>query len=176
MDTVTPLILIGPSGAGKSTVARLLEDTGDYEIIRSYTTRARRPNEDDVTHYFVSGEEFDQLIATGKLMGHAEVFGNRYGLPRIAPSVRRPLIILRAPQIPYFQKAFPSCVIVQLTAPVPLLMQRISERGDRERLSQEDFEAEITLGQTYAKLVIDTSEPIDNCVEQINLLFSRKHE
>jgi guanylate kinase len=55
----------------------------------SATTRAPRPGEADGVHYFfVSREEFAQMVERGELLEHAEFAGNAYGTPR-APVLDR---------------------------------------------------------------------------------------
>ncbi|RMH48458.1 MAG: guanylate kinase [Alphaproteobacteria bacterium] len=78
------VILSSPSGAGKSTLARRLV-AADPEIgfSVSVTTRPPRPGEVDGRDYhFRSRAEFEAMIAAGKLLEWAEVFGNLYGTPR----------------------------------------------------------------------------------------------
>lgn len=78
------LILSSPSGAGKSTLARRLMDwdpTIRFSV--SATTRKPRPGEEDGVHYyFKSREAFEDLVAAGEMLEHAEVFGNFYGSPK----------------------------------------------------------------------------------------------
>jgi guanylate kinase len=78
------LILSSPSGAGKSTLARMLMDwdpTIRFSI--SATTRAPRPGEvDGREYYFVTRDAFQDMVAAGQMLEHAEVFGNLYGSPR----------------------------------------------------------------------------------------------
>lgn len=78
------LILSSPSGAGKSTMARRLMDwdtTLRFSV--SATTRAPRPGEENGVHYwFHSRDSFGDLVASGGMLEHAEVFGNLYGSPR----------------------------------------------------------------------------------------------
>lgn len=167
----TPLILIGPSGAGKSTIARALEETSMFEIIRSYTTRPRRPDEDDTTHYFVSEQDFQERKNRGEFIGDTELFGHHYGLPYFSETKKHPLLILRAPFVPIVLKQYPTSVVVQLEAPIAQLIDRLKERQDNERASQDDFAREIALGKQLATLSISTAQPIKACMETIlNLL------
>ena len=81
-----PLVLIvsGPSGSGKSTlVQKILELTGTLLAV-SCTTRAPRKTESAGKWYnFVSEAEFQQMVARGEFLEHAQVFGkNWYGTPR----------------------------------------------------------------------------------------------
>ena len=78
------IILSSPSGAGKSTLARKLVDWDpDIRFSVSATTRPPRPGEADGREYhFRSHAAFADLVATGQMLEHAEVFGNLYGSPR----------------------------------------------------------------------------------------------
>jgi guanylate kinase len=78
------LILSSPSGAGKSTLARRLMDWDtSLRFSVSATTRAPRPGEvDGREYYFKSRAAFEQMVASGDMLEHAEVFGNLYGSPR----------------------------------------------------------------------------------------------
>jgi guanylate kinase len=78
------IILSSPSGAGKSTLAarlRVWDPTLNFSV--SATTRAPRPSEEHGReYYFHSREEFQDMVAKGDMLEHAEVFGNYYGSPK----------------------------------------------------------------------------------------------
>ena len=78
------IILSSPSGAGKSTLAarlRAWDSTLNFSV--SATTRAPRPGEEHGReYYFLSREEFRDMVAKGDMLEHAEVFGNYYGSPK----------------------------------------------------------------------------------------------
>jgi guanylate kinase len=78
------LILSSPSGAGKTTLTRRLMDWDPaIRFSISATTRHPRPGETDGReYYFRSRTDFEQLVATGEMLEHAEVFGNFYGSPK----------------------------------------------------------------------------------------------
>ncbi len=78
------LVLSSPSGAGKTTISRaLLERDDNLTMSVSATTRPMRPGEvDGEDYYFVDEPKFNQMIADGELLEHANVFGNFYGTPR----------------------------------------------------------------------------------------------
>ncbi|MFA7323035.1 MAG: guanylate kinase [Candidatus Nanopelagicales bacterium] len=87
-----PLVVVsGPSGVGKSTVVQeVLRQAPDVWLSVSATTRPPRPGEVEGEHYFfVSDQEFDTLIATGRLLEWAQFAGNRYGTPREPVDQRR---------------------------------------------------------------------------------------
>jgi len=78
------IILSSPSGAGKSTLARTLRAWDPaIRFSVSATTRAPRPGEEDGRDYhFRSRDAFLAMVAEGRMLEHAEVFGNLYGTPR----------------------------------------------------------------------------------------------
>ena len=78
------IVLSGPSGVGKGTVRKELFSKPDlkFEYSISMTTRAPREGEiDGVDYFFKTREEFERLIAEGKLLEHAEFVGNYYVTP-----------------------------------------------------------------------------------------------
>lgn len=74
-------IVSAPSGAGKTSLVKaLLEADANLQVATSYTTRDRRPGEEDgVNYHFVSQQKFQQMIEKGEFVEFAEVFGNYYG-------------------------------------------------------------------------------------------------
>ncbi|HKW27262.1 MAG TPA: guanylate kinase, partial [Terriglobales bacterium] len=74
-------IISAPSGSGKSTLVnelRKLISNLDFSI--SYTTRRPRGSEQNGREYFfVPIEDFEEMIARGEFLEHANVFGNYYG-------------------------------------------------------------------------------------------------
>ena len=78
------LVITGPSGVGKGTVIRLLLDRFPrMKLSVSATTREPRPGEEDgVSYYFLSPEEFQERIDKDEFLEWAEYAGNRYGTLR----------------------------------------------------------------------------------------------
>ncbi|HLD95869.1 MAG TPA: guanylate kinase [Alphaproteobacteria bacterium] len=78
------LVLSSPSGAGKTTLcSRLLETEKNLTLSVSVTTRQKRPGEEEgKDYYFVSREEFLDMIERELFLEYAEVFGNFYGTPK----------------------------------------------------------------------------------------------
>ena len=79
------VVLAGPTAVGKGTVAADVRARHpEVWISVSATTRPPRPGEEHGVHYwFVSEDEFDQMVADGELLEWAVVHGrHRYGTPR----------------------------------------------------------------------------------------------
>lgn len=75
-------IISAPSGAGKSSlISALLAQNNNRKMMVSvsHTTRQPRPGEQEGVHYyFVSVEQFENLIAQGAFLEYAKVFGGNY--------------------------------------------------------------------------------------------------
>jgi len=77
-------VLAAPSGAGKTTLVHaLVQRNPDLKFSISYTTRQRRPNEEDGRdYYFVGRDRFLELQESDELLESALVFDNYYGTSR----------------------------------------------------------------------------------------------
>lgn len=75
------MIISAPSGAGKTTLCReLLKRFPDIRESISYTTRLPREGEvDGRDYFFVSREEFQQMVRQEAFAEWATVHGNMYG-------------------------------------------------------------------------------------------------
>ncbi len=84
-------ILSAPAGTGKTTLVTKL--TGEFAQIKesvSTTTRAPRAGEVEGQHYhFVSPETFEEEVAAGKFLEHAQVFSNHYGTSQESVDAQR---------------------------------------------------------------------------------------
>lgn len=77
-------VLSSPSGAGKTTLSRLLLEQDDgLTMSVSVTTRPMRPGEvEGKDYFFVTREQFQQMVERGELLEYATVFGHSYGTPK----------------------------------------------------------------------------------------------
>jgi guanylate kinase len=77
-------IFSAASGTGKTSLAKaLVEQMPDLAFSVSHTTRAPRPGEQHGVHYyFVTPQQFDEMVAADRFLEHARVFGNSYGTSR----------------------------------------------------------------------------------------------
>jgi guanylate kinase len=77
-------VVSAPSGAGNTSLVKaLLARDPALAVSISHTTRKPRPHEVDGREYhFVSIPEFQELIARGAFLEHAQVFDNYYGTSR----------------------------------------------------------------------------------------------
>lgn len=78
------IIISGPSGTGKGTICKsLLQHRPDIFYSISATTRLPRDGEQDgVSYYFKSKEEFEEMLARDEFLEWARVYDNYYGTPK----------------------------------------------------------------------------------------------
>ena len=110
----------GPSGVGKNSVLNRvmqLRDRVQYSV--SATSRPMRPGEiDGKSYYFVTRAQFEQMIAAGELLEHAEYVGNYYGTPL-------------KPILTALEAGTDVVMDVDLTAPsMAEIRRRLQNRGD----------------------------------------------
>lgn len=78
------IVISGPSGVGKGTLIHsFLEGCPNLAVSISATTRAPREGEENGVHYyFITKEDFEERIETGRMLEYACYNGNYYGTPK----------------------------------------------------------------------------------------------
>lgn len=133
-------IVSAPSGGGKtSLVQALIAQDPRIIVSTSYTTRARRPGEQDgVNYYFVDEPRFQQMAAAGDFLEHASVFDHRYGTARATLEARLRAGIDVILEIDWqgarqVRSLMAGCVSIFILPPsYRILEERLRNRGDEE--------------------------------------------
>lgn len=171
-------VISGFSGAGKGTLMKaLLAKYDNYALSISQTTRSPRPGETDgVEYFFVTREQFEQNIADGKLIEHAQYVGNYYGTPadyvfdqlREGRDVLLEIEIQGALQV---KKRFPETLLLFVTPPnAKELKKRLEGRGTetpeviRQRMARAIEESEGV--EEYEYLIVN--DVLEECVENMH--------
>jgi len=147
-------VLSGPSGVGKGTVVAQVRKLFPHVWVSvSCTTRKPREGEvDGVQYYFVSDAEFDELIATDRLLEWANFTGHRYGTPRLPveqhlAAGRPALLEIELQGARQIRERMPEAQFVFLAPPsMDELRSRLAKRGTEDeakiaaRLQRADVE------------------------------------
>jgi guanylate kinase len=133
-------VVSAPSGTGKSTLVKaLLELDSRLQVSVSHTTRTPRGQEQHGREYwFVTTDEFQDMVAADAFLEWAEVHGNLYGTSKAALQSRIEAgedVVL---EIDYqgamqVKTLFPQAVLIFILPPSwDELRQRLVRRGDTE--------------------------------------------
>lgn len=173
------IVLSGFSGTGKGTVMkRLLEKyPEEYALSISATTRAPREGEEDgVSYFFHTREEFEEMISKGELLEYAQYVGNYYGTPRsyvekqlkAGKNVFLEIEMLGALKI---KEKFPDTLLLFLVPPsIEVLYDRLAGRGTeteeviRDRIARAKEECKVI--PEYDYLIVN--DELETCVEQVH--------
>ena len=176
------IVLSGPSGSGKGTIlGRLLQKRTDTVVSVSATTRPPRPGEQDgVSYFFRTREEFEAMIARDELLEYAEYNGNYYGTP--APAIDRWLregknVVLEI-EVKGAEKIMqkrPDVVSIFIGIPsMEELEHRLRGRGTEEEASIRGRLAaakrELACASRYQYLVMN--DEIDRAVDRIEAILT----
>ena len=179
------IILSGFSGVGKGTVVRrLLSDYDNYALSISATTRKPREGEEDgVSYFFKSKEEFEQMIKEDSFIEHARYVENYYGTPKAyvqeqLDAGKDVILEIEIQGALKVKEKFPDTLLMFVTPPsAEELKSRLVGRGTEEmsviesRLSRAVEEAQGI--EAYDYLIVN--DKLDACVEEVHSIIHNEH-
>lgn len=180
-------VVSGFSGAGKGTLMKALlqQYQEQYALSISATTRKPREGEEHGREYFfLTVEEFQNMIAEDALIEHACYVGNYYGTPRSyveeqMAAGRDVILEIEIQGALEVKKKFPDTLLLFVTPPsATVLEERLRGRGtETEEVIQDRLkralEEAMYMEQYDYILVNDT---LETCVEQMHQLIQAQHE
>lgn len=178
-------VVSGFSGAGKGTLMKaLLERYDNYALSISATTR--KPREGEVhgrEYFFLTVDEFEELIAKDQLIEHARYVSNYYGTPRsyVEEKMAEGKDVILEIEIQGALKVkekFPETLLVFVVPPsAEDLKKRLIGRGTEtmdvieQRLKRATEEAEEMDSYDY----ILVNDDLDKAVEALHNLIQSQH-
>lgn len=179
------IVVSGPSGTGKGTVCgELLDSMPELAYSISATTRAPRAGEvDGKNYYFLTKEQFEELIAEGGFLEYANVYGNYYGTPlvkiqeRLAEGNDILLEIDTQGALEVMKKCPDGLFIFLLPPSLGELERRIRGRGSETEESLKkrlgNAKAEIAIGEKYKYVVVN--DTVKKAVARIKSIIVAEH-
>jgi guanylate kinase len=179
------VVIFGPGGVGKGTlVNRLFELVPGLQLSRSWTTRARRPNEAADAYHFVSREAFEDRVAADGFLEWTEFSGtgHLYGTPTTdrPQGPDQPVVILEievdgAQQI---KRRYPDALLILIAAPSRQAQaERLRARGDDEESVQRRLAvgaAEERVGRRIADHVV-VNDDLDRASHELADILRGHH-
>lgn len=176
------VVISGPSGCGKGVIcSEFIKRNDDTCLSISATTRDMRPGEEEgVTYFYKSKEQFEQMIADDEVLEYAQVYsGHYYGTPKNyvfskLDEGKNVILEIEMQGASNIKKKVPESVLIFLAPPSKQeLEKRITGRGResaeliRERLSL--VNSELARASEYDYVVVN--DEIDKCVKRIEAIF-----
>ena len=176
-------VISGASGVGKSTVlAKVMAERVDLLFSVSATTRAPRPGEiEAVSYYFVSKQEFEDMIQKNAFLEYDAHANNYYGTPRaqLEEKLQRGNVILDIEPNGAFtvRSQRPDATLIFIMPPsMGVLENRLRSRGDtsqeqiRVRLERAGWEME----QRHQYDYVVVNRQVETCAEEILNIIAEK--
>lgn len=176
------VIISSPSGGGKTSICRELlspeRKKAGWTFSISYTTREKRPNEEDGReYYFVNDEEFERKVDEDFFAEHFKVHLYNYGTPRepIEKIRRKGGVMIFDVDVQGAQRLkqeYPDAISIFVMPPSQeILRQRLSRRGtETEEQLKVRLENALKEMRTFKQFDIDyvvINEELSRAVSQV---------
>lgn len=187
VDTPLLIVISGPSGAGKDSVlGRMKERKLPFHFVVTATTRQPRKNEvNGVDYFFVSPEEFSQMIEHEELLEYALVYDEHKGIPK--EQIRRALasgkdVIMRidVQGAATIRQISPQAVMIFLTTQdeqelIERLKKRKSETSDGLNTRIDTARREMERIHEFDYVVVNRDCHLDDAVDSILAIIHAEH-
>ena len=180
------VVFSGFSGSGKGTIMKELmaKHGDDYALSVSATTRGPRPGEEHGREYFfISEEEFEQMIKADGLLEYAKYVDHYYGTPKSyvneqLSAGKNVILEIEIQGAMKVKEKFPDTLLLFVTPPsAEELKNRLIGRGTEtmdvieSRLARAVEEAEGI--ESYDYLVVN--DVLEDCVEEVHQIIQNEH-
>jgi guanylate kinase len=184
-----PLLIVisGPSGVGKDTVIQRMKERGlEIHFVVTATTRPARPEErNGVDYFFVSKDEFAEMIEQGELLEYAIVYNDYKGIPK--QQVRQALasgrdVVMRVDVqgAASVRELSPDALLLFLTTQdeeemVRRLKERKTETPEGLKLRIATARQELKRLDEFDYVVINRDNQLDDTVDSILAIIQAEH-
>jgi guanylate kinase len=184
-----PLLIVisGPSGVGKdSVIQRMKEMNLPFHIVVTATTRPARPEEvHGVDYFFLSSDEFAEMIEKDELLEYAIVYNDYKGIPK--QQVRQALasgkdVVMRidVQGAATIQEICPDALLIFLTTQdedemVQRLKHRKTETPEGVKLRIATARQELKRMDEFDYVVVNRECHLDEAVQAILAIIQAEH-
>ena len=172
------IVFSGPSGVGKGTIlAKYMQGRSDICYSVSATTRAPRPGEvDGQQYFFLTRQEFEQMIEEGRMLEYAQYNGNYYGTPSrfVEEKLQAGVDVVLEIEVQGAAKVRAACPEALLVFVLPpnfeTLRSRLTGRGTEDEATvQKRLNAALDeLRQASAYDYVIVNDDLDQAVEELS--------
>ena len=175
-------VVSGFSGAGKGTLMKALLEKYEYGLSISATTRAPREGEQNGREYFfLTKEQFEDMISKNELIEYAQYVGNYYGTPKKyvqqqLDAGKNVILEIEIQGALNVKKMFPDALLIFVTPPSAAeLKSRLVGRGTEDmetidkRMKRAAEESKFMNSYDY----IAVNDKLDECAEELNDTIQR---
>ena len=158
----------------------MMKKREDLKFSVSATTRAPRPSETDGVHYyFVTKEQFEEMIASGQMLEYSAHAANYYGTPRAQAEEKMVngsvLLDIEPNGAGQVKKAAPDAVLIFIMPPsMEELERRLRGRGDtsEEQIAMRLERAVWEMEQRHWYDHVVVNDDAERCADEILSIIS----
>ncbi len=184
-----PLLIVisGPSGVGKDSVIQRLKGIGtSFHFVVTATTRPKRDDEvEGLDYFFVSRDEFNDMIERDELLEHAVVYDDYKGIPKrqVREAMQSGLDVVMRLDVQgagTIRELFPEALLIFITTRTEQeLLRRLearkSETADARKLRIEMARKEMAKIDIFDYVVVNAEDKLDDAVETIMAIIEAEH-
>lgn len=184
MGTPKLIVIASPSGGGKTSIIRgLMQRHPDFTFSVSATTRTQRPGETDGKDYFfLSSEQFEQLIRENALVEYEHFYTTYYGtlkreVDRALQAGQSMIFDVDVKGAQSIKKMYPNDTILIFIRPpsVETLEQRLRNRKteDEEKIQRrlQRVPMEIEIGNSFDHIVLN--DDLQRAVDDVDEIVTK---
>lgn len=175
------IVISGPSGSGKDSICeRLKEYKDDFWVSISCTTRKPRKGEEDgVSYYFKTKEEFEQDIKEDKFLEYASYNGDYYGTPKekISEYLNKGIDVILIIEVQGALKvkhSVPEAIFIFIMPPTMKdLIKRLKKRGteDNEKIIKRFKKAYQEINELSKYNYVVVNDELDKATKKVNSII-----